>query len=130
MPHGEMPLHIVTCSVASGTLPLRGQVVIQSNTGDAQQVLISTANAAKIRGVAFEDCPALGVPFKVCTLGVAKVKTGAGVTQDQAIESDASGNAINTTAGAGRNTVGRFLETGNSADLVLAVIMPLRYTTS
>ena len=135
MSSGEKPLQIVTGMQNSATAIARGQAVIQNSTSDDQLVIISTANAAKPRGIAFEASPgqtatAAPTTFQVATRGVVKVKAGGTVTQGSYGESDASGNLINATAGAGRNVLGRFLESGVSGDLVMFEVHPANITVT
>jgi len=126
----EKPSRVETGIQNSATAIAKGQVVIMNSVTDGQQCVLSGANAAKVYGVALEASPGQGKPFTVVTMGPVKAKAGGTVTQDQWVESDASGNVVNTTAGAGRNTVGRARESGVSGDFVTIDVFALRFTTS
>lgn len=130
----EKPIRAETALQNSATAIAKGQVVIQNAVADYQQVVISTANADKILGVALEDSPGQTVagaakkPFPVVQLGPCKAKAGGAVTQGLYVESDASGNVVNATAGAGRNVVGKALESGVSGDMVSIWVFPQKIT--
>lgn len=126
----EKPGRIETGVQNNATAIAKGQVVIMNSVTDGQQCILSGANAAKVYGIALEASPGQNKNFPVVTFGPVKAKAGGTVTQDQWVESDASGNVVNTTAGAARNTVGRARESGVSGDFVTIDVFPLRFTTS
>ena len=112
----------------------RGSLVCHGGTGAAsnpQLVIISTANLTLPAGIAIEASPGQDKPFLLAQTGdVVKAKVGsAGATQGAFVESDASGLAVDSTAGAAHNTFGRFLETGVSGDFVLVAVHCQKITT-
>lgn len=121
---GSKPGPLKTAKQNSATAIVRGNLCIYNDTADGQNVVRSTALAAKPAGVCFEDSPgqstaAVPKTFPMATTGDVKVKAGGTCTQGLYCASDASGLGVNAATGAIRAVYGRFLESGVAGDLVM-----------